>query len=371
MKTFRRLPPGSEIVVVIMVAIALLGGVRLLSPEAGDRDPGSSAFLELASHSLVGTIGFVDYERAREIAGVRTPPPGAGSDVITEYLNALFEAGVMPISSPVSGLGAGQDTRSEIGFNIADVDQVLWSKSAVFARGRFDAVAIERAVLVTSSFSEAVEPASSGGLDFLAWENQQGTFIPSGVIIPGDEILIWSFSTERTRPVIHPAPSPAISMLRLPEFREVAAAFDELNVYAAYYEPFPADLSSDEARDLIWGEYGRTESGRRMLAAATPLLPFDGIVVGVGQRGDSGLAVMLLYHVAEADAVENASRLRTIVESESSFAAGVPWSERIDAFRIEARGRLVLATFESANLRLAIDAWLNLDSICCFIEEAS
>jgi hypothetical protein len=93
------------------------------------------------------------------------------------------------------------------------------------------------------------------------------------------------------------------------------------------------------------------------------LRPYRAIAVGAGVRSDGDFMAIALAEPDAAAALENANRLRTIVESGSGLNNRRRWSELLRPESIEARGRIVLALLPTSLPMLWLDLERNPDTL--------
>jgi hypothetical protein len=121
------------------------------------------------------------------------------------------------------------------------------------------------------------------------------------------------------------------SLAGVADVRELADAFDTLSVQSAAFTTDVFRFAHDGGQLL---RYSALATG------ATPAF----LVIGLAMP-------------TAADAVENARRLRALVESGSSDAARRPWSDLVGVSSIEVQGRVVVAVLSTKVPTL----WLSLE----------
>ncbi len=321
-----------------------------------------------------------DYARFRAAFDIPLPGPNAGEDSLFQYYRQLLfdEEGKARGIAPADIMGFTRfpppvtETRTELGFSIADVDQDIWAGELGLAveplqvlRGRFDQEAIDQAVHTDPLFSDLLERASYGGVDYYAWgadfevySDRASPVRPLGrghrAALRGD-YLYWSLTTEGLEAMLGASVGERGSLADLDDFRLLARGLDLTNTYAALLSDDTDSYSVPEvARRLAGADASAddVEAAQQELEGEPQLLPYQAFATGAGIDADGPYVVVILLNADGETALQNVQRLRYRINEGTSQIWGQPFRELIDDMDISSSGRLVLATLHTEQSRL-------------------
>jgi hypothetical protein len=311
-----------------------------------------------------------DYARFREAFGVSLPEPGAGEDALFEYFQRLLfdEEGRLAalVAADVTGIRKFPpplaDTRTELGFTIADIDQDVSAGETGAAwpiqvlRGRFDRETVDRAVRADPYFRDLLEETSHSGVNYYSWggdfEANSERVSPVRSLGQGHRLalrsyyLYWSVATEGLEAMIDAGLGRQRSLADLDDFRLLANALDRLNTYTAL---FSDDTDPYSVPEMARRAAGTSATEGRVLAIQTKLegeprlLPYQAFATGTGVDADGMYVAVVLLHADEETARRNVQRLRDRIEEGTSWIGGQPYVDFIDSADISHEGHLVLA----------------------------
>jgi peptidoglycan/LPS O-acetylase OafA/YrhL len=318
-----------------------------------------------------------DYARFRAAFDISLPAADADEDRLFEYYRwLLFDeegkgSGLMPVD--ITGIRKFppplSETRTELGFTIADVDQDVWAGEAgpdsaiQILRGRFDQGAIDSAVHSDPLFGDLLEVTSHSGVDYYAWggdsEASSDRASPVRTLGRGNRLalrgdyLYWSLTTEGVEAMIDAGTGEGGSLADVDEFRLLAEGLDLLSTYTALFSDNTGYYTAEEVARRVAGRDASeqdVEAMREVLEGQPQLLAYQAFASGGGVDADGPYTAVVLLNPDEEVALENARRLKDRIKEGTSWLGGQPFSEFIDGVEILTDGRLVLATLRTDEL---------------------
>lgn len=298
-------------------------------------------------------VAWVDIEAARELAGIAAPDPG---DDAAGYLKLFSGSGdgpvaVQPPAFMDNRLAEVDDWRTELGFDITDLDQVIEAgqppEMHAVARGRMRAGTIEKAVRSDPAWKDELETVEYGGDEYWSWldDGEVNLARRTSTRELGNSLRLWADDGQirwaRTDDVmeagIDVARDDADSLADLDEFRAIADGLDGKDVYQAYLSTDPEPYASGRAQGTTPEEQER-EAGDR-------LEPWTGFGVGDSVVDDVPVGVLVLAHGDSEAAGENERRLRERLESGRAFD-GEPYADAYEIRSLERNGPTLVLTVE-------------------------
>jgi hypothetical protein len=309
-----------------------------------------------------------DYARFRAAFGVPLPDPTAGESALFDYYRRLLfdKEGRASGLAPADITGVTEfpplldETRAQLGFSIADVDQDVWvgwedgEHPFQVLRGRFDRQAIDQAVHADPASAGLLEAVSHTGVDYYRWAANSdadgaGTAKSLG---PGHELasrgdyLYWSGAENGVETMIDAGLGVGGSLADVEGFRLLAQELDQFNTYTALFSDDTASYSVPELTKSLAGPDASDDelsAIRTDLESQVKLLPYQAFATGAGVDADGPYTALILLTADEEVARENAQRLRDRIENGVSWLRGQPFRESIHGADIVSDGRLVVA----------------------------
>ena len=275
-----------------------------------------------------------DFAKIRELFDISLPGEDAEESDLTEYLKYLggshevyeSEGALRPnlaARPSIAGMTSRDDPihRDSIGFDQRNFEQTvlvtdLENRDLEIIRGRFDPVATEQAI---NGCSEC--PSHDGviynGVKLYIWgEDLAGdrklryrppafdTFGRGGRIAVTDDYVFRTIETHRIEMLIDATAGDRPSLAEFEEFRLIAAALDELDVYGALISIRTQSLGNYPLPfSLPFGN--RLEYILERLDESPLLRPYRAFATAIGRDKDGHYMALVLVHENEVLAQEN------------------------------------------------------------------
>jgi hypothetical protein len=246
-----------------------------------------------------------DYARIRVMSDVPLPPPNATDSELSTYESSIGFA------SPPFAPAVPTDVRTELGFDVADLDQVVQIGTApddlVVARGRFDPRTIADAVHSDSVWSAMLEESTYRGADVYSWgADQTLTGLTSG-LRPGGEsrrlavmgdTIVWARTTATMQGAIDAIQETVPSYGHSPTIEPLTKITDEKNLIHCFV------LGNAQA-------YASATDA----SAGTPVVTApESAAVGVAIGSSSLVYYAVLLYPTEAEATAAAATLQAALD---------------------------------------------------------
>ncbi|MEX2158427.1 MAG: acyltransferase family protein [Dehalococcoidia bacterium] len=292
-----------------------------------------------------------DYARFRDAFGVALPATDAGERALFDYYQRLLfnDNGQSMALAPADLTGIATfpprlaETRTQLGFSIAEVDQDVWGGEYPIRvlRGRFDQARIDEAIRAHGGSC-----TGGGGIG--------ETSRPGYTLVRGDYVYCSS-TPEDLAAMLDAAAGERPSLADVPDFQLLARGLERLGTYTALFSVDRESYSVEEiAKGLAGPDAGeqRLESIRDGLQRETKLLPYDAFATGAGVDARGPYTAVVLLNADEPAARANMWRLQGRIDEGTSWVSGQPFREFIDGVDISSEGRLVLAKLYTNAYRL-------------------
>ena len=359
----------------ILMLVGALAVLNLAACSSGGEDKHEGRWLSLLAQipdneDSRREVTMNDYAHVREVFGIDQPVADYDEDALADYITVLFTEprGIWPADMLINTVripGAFMDLRTELGFTIADVDFDIFAGGSLLAvespnrepvyqivRGRMSKQAVQEALRIDPSFSDLLEEASHGGVDYFHWGYEginvsiQTSVRPLGQgrqLSIRDDTLYWTLFVEDMEDMIDASLDNQSSLADSEDYQLVANALDEMGT-------FSASLSSDTAQ-LVAAMWEERDAGIDDLVPELPLLQYTLVATGRGLDSEGPFTAIVLAHADEDDAAENVVRLGERIEAagqmfsdERNIGDPIPrWSDQISSAEIVQQGKLLIA----------------------------
>ena len=313
-----------------------------------------------------------DYVQVRALFDIAQPAEGYDEDALADYITAFYTAtrGTWPARLLVDSNripSALMDLHTELGFTIADADFDIFAGGSLLAtdvepgnqepiyqvvRGRMSEQSVQEAMRTDPSFSDLLEEASHGGVDYFHWGYEGVDVTRATSVRPlgqgrqlaiRDDAVFWTKFVEDMEDMIDASRNKQSSLADSEDYQLVANALDALGT-------FSASLSSDTSLLVaaMWEERDATIDD---LVPELALAPYTLVATGRGLDSTGPFTAVVLAHDDADGAAENVVRLRERIDAagqmfsdERNVGDPIPrWSEQIDSAEIVQNGRLLTA----------------------------
>ncbi len=363
----RRRMRGAGGLVEVVASLLLLTGLTCL----GAGNDGTYQRLLRAIPSVPGRIVQIwinDYAAAAEALDIARPTPDAADEAVETYLLALDGGGVQagPFISGYHSYGRAilPGLRERSGYDVRDVRASLQDLAGIPVRRVaviLDVVPPEevQATIAQSPTWPLPEERERDGVALLVWQpvfalrldqrlnapvfDELGRAAPLAFL---DEEILSASSVEETEAMIDADLGVIASLWDSEIIRALAEGLARLGAYSCVLTNDPSSQSLEAWpawTPMLFptGQEGLLEK----VDADEALRPYEALGTGVGRDVDGFYMAIVLVHVDDVTAIENASILRARLKNGQSLTYEAPWTTWFDAERtlIEVDGATLLA----------------------------
>jgi hypothetical protein len=313
--------------------------LRLVDDEAWGRNP----------------VHLADWAALGEAAGVTRPSSPAETQ---QWLATLADdTGFAFAGNGYWMAGAPHEVeafRDAFGVDLGQVDASIIAGPPPEVReaylGRFDPSAVEAAVRSDPDWSDRLDVLGDGDAAFYSWGpdasilSSPGPGRPLGVggnLFVTDDEALWVPSSEVMARMIAGRDHPEESLAGVDDVRSATAVLDDVGAAT-----------------------GALVEARQLSDRDGALAPYEVLAIGNLPPGEEQLGVIVLVHESEEVALDNAERLRAVIEDGESLMGGGKWSDLLDLRDVSVDGRLTVAEVEITRGPSALfDAFYRRDSL--------
>lgn len=294
-----------------------------------------------------------DYQSARELFGIDSPPLDPTDNQILEYVNRLIGPGTTGLStnSTIDGFGRRRDDvagwRSALGFTAADVNLsvVAGSDPKIYEilTGKFVWPLIYLAIMNDQVWSPELEETSHNGFEFFSWgedyrpnlrmsDDAVRTLGRGHRLLVIDEILFWTLGSPEMRSLIDASSGKESALALNDDFRVLANTMDAESAYAGLLTNETPSLAAGAG--LAEGGYGLSDMAYdQALRTLGPIAVgrYDAYGIGASFDGQDNILTIALLYSDEASALNNLNAVEKMVAYQldvgESLLGRVSWSE--------------------------------------------